>query len=76
MTHELWRAFHQTVEDYLRSVTLADLVERHLATGCAVEEPPGAAPTPKRLAPPKRQLPRENAPNSVFALGAAIRTRS
>jgi Rrf2 family iron-sulfur cluster assembly transcriptional regulator len=76
MTHELWRAFHQTVEDYLRSVTLADLVERHLATGCAVEEPPAAAPTPKRLAPPKRQLPRENVPNSVFALGAAIRTRS
>lgn len=75
MTHELWKAFHQTVEDYLRSVTLADLVERHLAAENVLEETPVSAPAPNRRIPQKRQLPRENVPNLVFALGSAALTR-
>jgi Rrf2 family iron-sulfur cluster assembly transcriptional regulator len=74
MTHDLWRAFHQTMEDYLRSVSLADFVERHLAAGYVLEDRPVPAPTQHRHVPPKRQLPHENVPNSVFALGAAART--
>lgn len=71
MTHELWLAFNQTVEDFLKSVTLADLVKQALAAGLVSVENSVSAPAPRRQqALPKRLMPREGVPNSVFELGS------
>lgn len=78
MTHELWLAFNQTLLEHLKSVPLAHLVEQHLATGYVPEKKvaPVPLPVPKRYpVQPKRQLPPEGVPNSVFALAAAMRWR-
>lgn len=48
ITHDLWTAFHQTVEDHLRSITLAELLERHRAGRYAQEKEPIVARTPQR----------------------------
>ena len=80
MTHELWREFHQTVEDYLRTVSLADVVKGHLASeGLEKEQgrrPLAPADTPRLpLHRPQRQLPAGDVPNSVFALGRTARAQ-
>lgn len=76
MTHELWRAFHQTVDDYLQSVSLADVVREHLAKGDTEEGLRPSAPAPKRRPlHPERQLPVGDVPNSVFALGRTLGAR-
>src|SRR3989344_5908449 len=76
MTHELWRAFHQTVDDYLQSVSLADVVREHLAKGDTEEGLRPSAPAPKRRPlHPERQLPVGDVPNSVFALARALGAR-
>ena len=68
MTHELW--------EHLSSVPLAELVEQHLATGYVPQKKPVPVPAPKHYpVQPKRQLPPEGVPNSVFALAAAMRWR-
>ena len=38
MTHDLWTALNATIFDYLSKVSLADLVEKQQAKGCAVVE--------------------------------------
>lgn len=78
MTHGLWQDFNRAVAEHLESVTLADVVAGHSAA-----DPRAAAPTatpPARAATqrpvlPRRQLPAADVPNSVFALGAAVRVR-
>ena len=76
ITHDLWRAFHQTVDDYLQSVSLADVVREHLEMGDIKEGLRPSAPAPKRRPlHPERQLPTGNVPNSVFALGRTLRAR-
>lgn len=73
MTHELWLAFNQTVEDFLKSVTLADLVKQALAAGLVSGEKSVSVPAPRRQqALPKRLMPREGVPNSVFELGSVL----
>lgn len=65
MTAELWASFQSRVMDYLQSITVADLLARHLAS-----RPPAAVRSPaRRSARPVRQTPAPQVPNSVFALG-------
>lgn len=73
MTHDLWLTFNQTVVDHLRGFSLADLVSQHRATHGMPAEP--AAATRRRTIRPKKQMPLEGVPNSVFALGTTARMR-
>jgi len=83
MTQSLWQAFNQAVVDHLSSVTLADVVAGHSAAGhiddgknaSGATQYPTSAPPPTHAHRPKRQLPREGVPNSVFALGSVVRAR-
>ena len=88
MTHALWQAFNQAVVDHLSSVTLADVVAHEVAAqaaaGYVADGRPASAATPQTRSPPtppdrshrpKRQLPRDGVPNSVFALGSTVRAR-
>jgi len=70
MTHELWAALNTKMVDFLDSVNLQSLVNEQLAKGLVVEN----APMVKRvISSPSVVKPiRVNAPNSVFALGAAF----
>jgi Rrf2 family transcriptional regulator, iron-sulfur cluster assembly transcription factor len=70
MTHELWASLNEKMVDFLDSITLQKLVDDQLAKGMVVEN----VPTIKRAissAPVVKPI-RVNAPNSVFALGAAL----
>ena len=69
MTHELWASLNAKMVDFLDSVTLQKLVDDQLSKGLVVEH----MPTLKKAistAPVVKPI-RVNAPNSVFALGAA-----
>ncbi|WP_312302832.1 Rrf2 family transcriptional regulator [Pulveribacter sp.] len=65
MTAELWASFQSRVIDYLQSITVADLLARHVAT----RSPAAVSPPARRSARPARQTPAPQVPNSVFALG-------
>ena len=73
MTGELWSTFNAQVMDYLRSVTLQDLVAREMEKDVPVEDAaaaPAAAPARPRLGVrPRSQMAGVGVPNSVFALG-------
>ena len=81
MTHALWQAFNQAVVDHLSSVTLADVVAGQVAAGYVADGKAASAATPQTQSQPtppnrpKRQLPRDDVPNSVFALGSTVRVR-
>ena len=69
MTHELWTSLNSKMIEFLDSVTLKKLVDEQLAKGITVEDAPikraiSSAPVVKPI--------KVNAPNSVFALGAAF----
>ena len=69
MTHDLWAALNNKMIEFLNSVTLKKLVDEQLARGVAVVEAPikraiSSVPVVKPI--------RITAPNSVFALGAAL----
>ena len=69
MTHDLWSALNTKMIEFLGGVTLKKLVDDQLAKGVSVVEPPikraiSSAPVVKPI--------RITAPNSVFALGAAL----
>lgn len=75
MTAELWANFHSRVMDYLQSITVADLLaQREASNAChpdartAVVAPPVSMQSPR---PVRTQLPAQDVPNSVFALGIA-----
>ncbi|WP_024536892.1 Rrf2 family transcriptional regulator [Comamonas badia] len=74
MTHDLWTALNQRMVEFLDSVILQKLVDEQLAKGLRVEERPvvrraiSTTPVVKPI--------RVNAPNSVFALGAAAFAKS
>ena len=69
MTHDLWTALNNKMIEFLTGVTLKKLVDEQLAKGIAIIEPPikraiSSVPVVKPI--------RITAPNSVFALGAAL----
>ena len=69
MTHDLWTALNNKMIDFLNGVTLRKLVDEQLARGVAIVEAPikraiSSVPVVKPI--------RITAPNSVFALGAAL----
>ena len=69
MTHDLWAALNNKMIDFLNGVTLKKLVDEQLARGVAIVEAPikraiSSVPVVKPI--------RITAPNSVFALGAAL----
>ena len=68
MTHDLWHALNQHMFEFLRSISLQNLVDEQVAKGMRVEEKTmlrrSIATTPVL-----RPI-RVNAPNSVFALGS------
>jgi Rrf2 family iron-sulfur cluster assembly transcriptional regulator len=70
MTHELWASLNSRMVEFLDSVSLQKLVDDQLAKGVVIENTP---PVKKAVfaAPVVKQV-RINAPNSVFALGAAF----
>jgi Rrf2 family iron-sulfur cluster assembly transcriptional regulator len=70
MTGDLWSTFNARVMDYLRSVTLQDLVARELEKGVSLEDAtPAVAARPKLGAKPRPMMAGLGVPNSVFALG-------
>ncbi|MDP1894957.1 MAG: Rrf2 family transcriptional regulator [Hydrogenophaga sp.] len=70
MTHELWAALNSKMVDFLDSVSLQSLVDDQLAKGLVVENVPMIK---RAISSPSVVKPiRVNAPNSVFALGAAF----
>lgn len=75
LTQDLSDALQAEVERFLQSICLADLVEQHLLAGFVLEQAPKPPHQPlKEHLPPKRQLPGEGVPNSVFALGKLVAT--
>jgi Rrf2 family iron-sulfur cluster assembly transcriptional regulator len=70
MTHELWASLNLRMHEFLNSVNLQKLVDEQIAKGVVIE----SAPLLKRAisAQPVLKPIRVNAPNSVFALGAAF----
>jgi Rrf2 family iron-sulfur cluster assembly transcriptional regulator len=70
MTHELWASLNSRMVEFLDSVSLQKLVDDQLAKGVVIENTP---PVKKAVfAAPVVKPIRINAPNSVFALGAAF----
>jgi Rrf2 family transcriptional regulator, iron-sulfur cluster assembly transcription factor len=70
MTHDLWAALNTKMVDFLDSVSLQSLVDDQLAKGLVVENVPMIR---RAISSPSVVKPiRVNAPNSVFALGAAF----
>jgi len=70
MTHELWASLNSRMVEFLDSVSLQKLVDDQLAKGWVIENTP---PVKKAVfAAPAVKPVRINAPNSVFALGAAF----
>lgn len=67
MTAELWATFHSRVMDYLQSITVADLVAQQQADSAKAGADVTAPAKPRPAV--KTQLPSQNVPNSVFALG-------
>ena len=69
MTHDLWTALNNKMIDFLTGVTLKKLVDEQLAKGVAIVEAPIKRAI--SLVPVVKPI-RITAPNSVFALGAAL----
>ena len=76
--HDVHRTFGSgpTAVHALRGVSLADLVNQHQAVhGLPQEQPPAPTTSRRRAVPPKKQMPQDGVPNSVFALGTLARSR-
>ena len=69
MTHDLWTSLNNKMIEYLDSISLRKLVDDQLAKGVSIEAQPikRAISTQPVVKPIK-----VTAPNSVFALGAAL----
>jgi len=72
LTHDLWTRLNERMLDYLRSVSLKQIVEEQREKGVVVDEPPVSslkrAFSPSPVAKPIRVT----APNSVFDLGTPL----
>lgn len=75
MTAELWASFHSRVMDYLQSITVADLIAQQGEQSLRSAQP-SISTTLKARGPAKTQLPAQNVPNSVFALGGLLGSAS
>ena len=70
ITHDLWDQLNAKMVEFLSSVTLQKLIDEQIAKGIVIESTPqirraiSSAPVVKPI--------RVTAPNSVFALGAAL----
>ena len=73
LTRELWDRLSANMVDYMRSVTLRDLVEEQLAKGVKIE--PAANARRAIFTRPAAKPALVNAPNSVFALGRVLPAR-
>jgi len=70
MTAELWANFHSRVMEYLQSITVADLLaQQKAAPASSARVSVAPPPTARAKTPVRTQLPAQNVPNSVFALG-------
>ena len=69
MTHDLWASLNQKMVEFLDSVSLEQLVQEQLDKGVRVEDKPALKRAISSM--PALKPIRVNAPNSVFALGAA-----
>ena len=74
MTQDLWDNLNSRMVDYMKSISLRSLVLQKLAKGVQVEEKP--ALNRGVLKKPKLEALRSNVPNSVFALGQSLLSRS
>jgi len=74
MTQDLWTGLSRRMMEHLQSIKLQQLCEEQRAKGVQVEERPAS----KRgiFAPRKKETPKVTAPNSVFALAAALAAKS
>jgi Rrf2 family transcriptional regulator, iron-sulfur cluster assembly transcription factor len=70
MTHDLWTSLNQRMFEFLSAKSLNDLVDEQIAKGVVVESTP-VLRKPISNQPVLKPI-RVNAPNSVFALGAAF----
>jgi Rrf2 family transcriptional regulator, iron-sulfur cluster assembly transcription factor len=70
MTHDLWTSLNARMYEFLNSITLEKLVQDQVANGVVVDVQPAARKIINT--PPVVKPIRVNAPNSVFALGAAL----
>ncbi len=70
MTHDLWTSLNTKMIEYLDSISLKKLVDEQLAKGISIDE----APVKRAISSQPVVKPiKITAPNSVFALGAALR---
>ena len=69
MTHDLWASLNAKMIEYLNSISLKNLVDEQLAKGVSIDEVPVKRAI--SLQPVVKPI-RITAPNSVFALGAAL----
>jgi len=75
MTQDLWDALQATVLTYLKTVNLQSLADEQRAKGFQIKE--RKQPVQRGVfQKPRRQTPRPNTPNSVFALGNAWAARA
>jgi Rrf2 family transcriptional regulator, iron-sulfur cluster assembly transcription factor len=69
MTHDLWASLNAKMIEYLNSISLKKLVDEQLAKGVSVQ----GQPTRRAISSQPVVKPiKVTAPNSVFALGAAL----
>lgn len=71
-TQALWDSLNSAVFEHMKTITLKSLADEQRASGYQVQE--RKKTTKGVLAAPVRQAPRALVPNSVFALGQALRT--
>jgi len=70
MTHDLWTSLNAKMIEYLDSISLKKLVDEQLAKGVTLDE----APVKRAISSQPVVKPiKVTAPNSVFALGSALR---
>ena len=74
MTQDLWDNLNSRMVDYMKSISLRSLVLQQLAKGVQVEEKP--ALNRGVFKKPKLEALRANVPNSVFALGQSLLSRT
>lgn len=73
-TQALWDSLNTAVFEHMKTITLKSLADAQRASGVTVQE--RKKPTKGVMPAPSRQLPHARVPNSVFALGQSLQSRS